>query len=59
MVRGGTNVMLIDGDGPNVQKWPKGREATREAIDDAINDESKPFGHAWACALALLEDLGQ
>jgi hypothetical protein len=53
LVRGGTSVMLIDGDGPPRDAHPHGMELTAANWRQMINDASCPFGHAWVVAREL------
>jgi hypothetical protein len=59
MVEKGQNILLIDVDGPDVTKYPNGIKMTRKYISEIIEDTSILFGHGYACADALLEDLGE
>lgn len=56
-VASGKNILLIDVDGPNVRKFPQGREATHAMLAACLEDPTRPFGHGYACAMALLADL--
>lgn len=52
----GENIMILDLDGPPVDKYPEGVPVTWSFIQDAMNDPSAPFGHGYViCALLTQE----
>jgi hypothetical protein len=55
----GQDVLLIDVDGPCVRTYPHGVESTQASLCTALHDTRRPFGHGYACAMALLEDLAR
>lgn len=57
LVRSGKNIMLVEPDGPNVRTYPEGRVMNFELLEQLINDPSQIYGHGYALALTLLEDL--
>eukprot|EP01080_Neovahlkampfia_damariscottae_P009052 gene9052-1149_t len=56
-VKKGQNILLIDVDGPSVEKYPNGIEMSLKKIHEFIENPKLIFGHGFACACALLEDL--
>jgi hypothetical protein len=56
MVDTGTSVLLLDSDGPLLERFPTGVEVTPESFVAAIEDESCIFGHGFVVA-AVLADL--
>ena len=54
----GNNIMLVDLDGPDVDKYPEGREITKDILDKLIDDPTRPYGHGYVAAGVLLRHLG-
>lgn len=59
LIRKGQNVLLIEPDGPNVSKFPHGREISEKLLEELIEDTTQIYGHGYALASALLEDLNE
>jgi hypothetical protein len=57
LMRDGQNVLLIEPDGPDVRSYPEGREMSEPLLAELIDDERHIYGHGFALASALLEDL--
>jgi len=51
----GTSIMLLDHDGPRSNQYPEGRPVSWNMINDAFEDLSRPYGHAYVLAAMLLE----
>jgi hypothetical protein len=54
-----TNVLLIEPDGPNVEKFPNGTQVDRKMLKKLIENDKIIYGHGYCLADALLEDLGE
>lgn len=54
----GENIMLIDIDGPDVELYPEGREMSIKLLDEMVEDTRRPYGHGFAAAKTLLNELG-
>jgi hypothetical protein len=49
------NIMILDLDGPSLDKYPEGREVSWTILEEAMNNPNHPFGHGYViCALLLL-----
>ena len=51
----GSKLLIIELDGPPLDKFPNGMPVTRENIDNALHDEKYPYGHGYVIAELLAE----
>jgi hypothetical protein len=55
LVDDGTDVLLLDSDGPSIECFPNGVEVTTESFVAALEDESCIFGHGFVVAALLAQ----
>lgn len=54
-VEKGQNIMILDLDGPPLDKYPNGRQVNWDMLEEAMNDPTHPFGHGYViCCLILM-----
>lgn len=54
LYKAGEPIMLIDHDGPRSTQYPEGRPVTWDLINNAFDDKTSPYGHAYIIAAMLL-----
>lgn len=54
LYKAGEPIMLIDHDGPSSTQYPEGRSVTWDLINNAFDDITRPYGHAYIIAAMLL-----
>jgi hypothetical protein len=55
LVDSGISVLLLDNDGPSLEDFPTGMDVTVQSITNALEDESRIFGHGYLVAAMLAE----